>query len=270
MSENRDDKSTSRSDVAHLWEDYSATRSQDARDRLIIHYAPLVKFVAGRVASGLPRSVEQAELVSNGIFGLMDAINRFEPERGFKFETYAMSRIRGAMIDALRSYDWVPRSVRAKARQLERATAVFESRHHRPPTDAELGEMLGLTVEAVRTAMRQVAASGVLALDDPFGGDGGENLTLGDLVTDGEDDPVEEFEHEEQRHVIAQQIDRLPQREKLVLALYYYEGMNLADIGKVLGVTESRICQIHTKAVLHLKARLAAVNRDVGALISRD
>jgi len=252
--------------IEQLWSRYRTDGSQDDRDRLIVHYAPLVKFVASRVAAGLPGSVEQPELMSNGMFGLIDAIAKFEPERGFKFETYAMARIRGAILDELRSYDWVPRSVRSKARQVERVNQRYLARFHRLPTEDELGEELGLRPDQVHKMLRQVANAGLLALEDPFGSEDGESSTLGDVLSNENDDPVDTFEQDEQRHTMADQVNQLPEREKLVLALYYYENMTLADIGSVLGVTESRICQIHTKAVTHMKSRLAAADRDTGSL----
>ncbi|MFT5530230.1 MAG: RNA polymerase sigma factor for flagellar operon FliA [Candidatus Poriferisodalaceae bacterium] len=250
-------------DIDELWIRYRETADPTDRDRLILNYASLVKFVASRVARGLPQSVETNELVSNGMFGLMDAIEKFEPERGFKFETYAMSRIRGSILDSLRATDWVPRSVRTKARQLERAYSRFESRYHRAPSEAELAEDLGLTVVQVQNMMKAVANSGVIALDETVGNDRSETITLGDTVADRDAGPTEVFDDEELRQTLAAEINELPEREKLVLALYYFGAMNLGDIGVVLGVTESRICQIHTKAVLHLKARLAAVDRDL-------
>jgi RNA polymerase sigma factor FliA len=246
-------------DIDELWIRYRETADPTDRDRLILNYASLVKFVASRVARGLPQSVETNELVSNGMFGLMDAIEKFEPERGFKFETYAMSRIRGSILDSLRATDWVPRSVRTKARQLERAYSRFESRYHRAPSEAELAEDLGLTVVQVQNMMKAVANSGVIALDETVGNDRSETIT----VADRDAGPTEVFDDEELRQTLAAEINELPEREKLVLALYYFGAMNLGDIGVVLGVTESRICQIHTKAVLHLKARLAAVDRDL-------
>lgn len=249
-------------DIDEIWRRYHEHGDPDARDRLIVHYSPLVKFVASRVAAGLPGSVEQPELVSNGVFGLIDAISKFQPERGFKFETYAMARIRGAILDELRSYDWVPRSVRAKARQIERANQRFSAKHHRAPSEEELADELGVTLEAVQRMLKQVAAAGMLALEDPFSGDDGESSTLGDVLSDGSDEPEDSFESDEQRFIMANEINRLPEREKLILALYYYEGMTLADIGTVLNVTESRVCQIHTKAVVHLKQRMAAADRD--------
>lgn len=255
-------------DIDEIWAHYREHGDADARDRLIVHYAPLVKFVASRVAAGLPGNVEQPELVSNGVFGLIDAISKFEPERGFKFETYAMARIRGAILDELRSYDWVPRSVRTKARQIERAHQRFTAANHRPPTEDELAEELGVDLETVQRMLKQVASAGVLALQDPLANEDGESSTLGDTLTDGSDDPEDSYEVDEERFTMAAQINALPEREKLVLALYYYEGMTLADIGSVLNVTESRICQIHTKAVVHLRQRMEAASRD-GAVRAR-
>ncbi|MDG2112353.1 MAG: FliA/WhiG family RNA polymerase sigma factor, partial [Actinomycetota bacterium] len=249
-------------DIDELWARYRAEHLSTDRDRLVLNYSPLVKFVASRVGAGLPQSVELNELISTGMFGLLDAIEKFEPERGFKFETYAMARIKGAILDHLRASDWVPRSVRTKARQIERAYARFESRFHRAPTTEELAEDLGLPIERVEEMMRQVANTGLVALDETVGGDRGESITLGDTVADRGAGPVEMFDDDELRHRLGGLINQLPEREKLVLALYYYAGMTLADIGDVLGVTESRICQVHTKAVLHLKARLEAVERD--------
>lgn len=249
-------------DIDQLWVRYRAEHLSADRDRLVLNYAPLVKFVANRVGAGLPQSVEVSELISTGMFGLLDAIEKFEPERGFKFETYAMARIKGAILDHLRASDWVPRSVRTKARQIERAYSRFESRFHRAPSTEELAEDLGLSVERVEEMMRQVANTGLVALDEAVGGDRSEAITLGDTVADRGAGPAEMFDDDELRHRIGGLINQLPEREKLVLALYYYAGMTLADIGNVLGVTESRICQVHTKAVLHLKARLEAVERD--------
>jgi RNA polymerase sigma factor for flagellar operon FliA len=245
--------------VAGLWGDYKTSATQEARERLILHYSPLVKFVAGRVASGLPQNVEQTDLVSYGIFGLIDAIDKFDPERGFKFETYAISRIKGAIIDELRSIDWVPRSVRAKARAIERAYSRLENELKRTPDDAEVAVELGITKAELDHTLSQVSFTGLIALDELIGrgtGDGDSGTTVGDNVSDSAHDPVESFEVDEMKHLLADMINRMPDRERLVLTLYYYESLNLAEIGQVLGVTESRVCQIHTKAILQLRARL--------------
>ncbi|MGH2684742.1 MAG: RNA polymerase sigma factor WhiG [Actinomycetota bacterium] len=247
-----------------LWADYKDSASREARDRLIVRYSPLVKYVAGRVAVGLPQNVEQADLVSYGIFGLIDAIEKFDLDRGYKFETYAIARIKGAILDELRSIDWVPRSVRAKARALEKAYAKLEADLHRTPTDEELAEELNMTEEQLQTTLSQISFVGLVALDEMLSvsGDRGESVSLGDTIADSGEGPVAAYEVEEMRQILAEAINRMGEREKIVLTLYYYEGLTLAEIGQVLGVTESRVCQIHTKAVLQLRSKLAASERE--------
>jgi RNA polymerase sigma factor for flagellar operon FliA len=249
--------------VAALWVTFRATADRTARDQLIVHYSPLVKYVAGRVAAGFPHNVEAADLVSYGIFGLIDAIERYDPDRGARFETYAIARIRGAIVDELRSLDWVPRSIRAKARGLELAYQRIEARLKRSPTDRELAEELGLTKRRFDSLLAQLARQGIAALDDvlPSNGEWREHSTLGELLADGADGPMALYEWNETRRQLASSVNALPERERVVLTLYYYENLTLADIGSVLGVTESRVSQIHTKAVLHLRARLAAGER---------
>lgn len=250
-------------DIEQLWADYKANRDQITRDKLIVQYSPLVKYVAGRVGVGLPRNVEQADLTSFGVFGLIDAIEKFDPERGYKFETYAIARIKGAILDELRSIDWVPRSVRSKARNLERAMAKLESENHRAPTDKEVAEEMGVTEAQLQTTLSQISFVGVAALDEMLsGGERGESVTLGDTVADSGEGPMRVYEVEEMRQILAESINRMPEREKIVLTLYYYEGLTLAEIGRVLGVTESRVCQIHTKAVLQLRSRISATERE--------
>jgi RNA polymerase sigma factor for flagellar operon FliA len=252
-----------RADVEGLWAAYKASAGRDTRDRLILHYSPLVKYVAGRVAVGLPQNVEQADLVSYGIFGLIDAIDKFDPSRGFKFETYAIARIKGAILDELRSIDWVPRSVRAKSRAIEKAYAKLEGELHRTPTDEELATELTMSEDQLQSTLNQISFIGLVALDEMLsGGDRGDSMTLGDTVADSKEGPSAAYEVEEMRHILADAINRMPEREKIVLTLYYYEGLTLAEIGQVLGVTESRVCQIHTKAVLQLRSRLAASERE--------
>ena len=250
-------------DTGQLWTEFKQSRSLELRDKLIIQYSPLVKYVAGRVGVGMPRNVEQAELVSVGIFGLIDAIEKFDPDRGYKFETYAIARIKGAILDELRSIDWVPRSVRSKARTLEGAMAKLEAEHHRSPTDEEVAAEMEITEEQLQTTLSQISFMGVAALDEMLaGGDRGESVSLGDTVADTGDGPMGVYEVEEMRQTLAKSINRMPEREKIVLTLYYYEGLTLAEIGRVLGVTESRVCQIHAKAVLQLRSRLIAIERE--------
>jgi RNA polymerase sigma factor for flagellar operon FliA len=253
-----------RTAIQQLWSKYKSTGSQDARDRLIVHYSPLVKYVAGRVSVGLPQHIEQSDLVSYGIFGLIDAIDKFDTDRNIKFETYAIARIKGAIIDELRSIDWVPRSVRAKARSVEKAYAKLEAQLLRTPSDEEVAQELGITEADLHNIFNQISFVGLVALDEVLSGSGdrGESTTLGDTIPDKGEGPVAAFEVEEMTQSLASAINRLGDREKIVLTLYYYEGLTLADIGDVLGVTESRVCQIHTKAVLQLRARMSEPERE--------
>jgi RNA polymerase sigma factor FliA len=248
-----------------LWHDFKDSHDEGLRERLILHYSPLVKYVAGRVSVGLPATIEQADLVSYGIFGLIDAIEKFDLERQIKFETYAINRIRGAIIDELRAIDWIPRSVRFKAREVERALGELESRLLRPPSDAELAEELGVSLDDLQETLNQINLVSVVALDElmSVGGEKGESVSLVDTLADSRAaDPELSFESEETRHILAQAINHLPERERLVITLYYYEGLTLAQIGQVLGVTESRVCQMHTKAVLQLRNKMAEVTHD--------
>jgi len=245
-----------------LWEKFKSTADQGTRERLILHYSPLVKYVAGRVGVGLPPNIEQADLVSYGIFGLIDAIEKFDISRAIKFETYAISRIRGAIIDELRAIDWIPRSVRYKAREVERAYAALEGELHRSPTEPEVAERLGMTLDELHAVFSQVSYVNVVALDEllTVGGEKGDKLSLVDTLEDTKaEDPVAAFESEETKFMLSRAINQLPEREKIVVTLYYYEGLTLAEIGRVLGVTESRICQMHTKAVLQLRGKLLEV-----------
>lgn len=242
------------------WDEYKETGSGAARDRLILHYSPLVKYVAGRVAVGLPANIEQADLISYGIFGLIDAIDKYDRERNIKFETYAISRIRGAIIDELRAIDWVPRSVRFKAREVEKAYTSLENKLKRPPSDAEIAQEMGVSLDELNQTYSQLSTVSLVALDELMSpeGDKGDKVSLIDTLEDtSAASPMDAFESEEMKGILAQAINRLPEREKVVVTLYYYEGLTLAEIGQVLGVTESRICQMHTKAVLALKGKIS-------------
>lgn len=247
--------------VTELWGSYHDDPTRMARDRLILHYSPLVKYVAGRVGVGLPQNVEQSDLVSYGIFGLIDAIEKFDPARGFKFETYAIARIKGAILDELRSIDWVPRSVRAKGRAVERAFSKLEATLKRSPTETELAAELDMTEAQLQAVLGQLSLTGVAALDEMLG-DRGDSTTLGDTIPDSGDGPGAILERSEMRGQLAEAIERMPEREKMVLTLYYFENLTLAQIGEVLGVTESRVSQIHTKSVLQLRSRLQAAQRE--------
>jgi RNA polymerase sigma factor for flagellar operon FliA len=241
-----------------LWSEFKQTGSQDLRNRLIIYYSPFVKYVAGRVLAGLPRHFDEEDLVSYGIIGLIDAIERFELDRKLRFETYAIPRIKGAIIDELRSIDWVPRSVRNKARAVEQAFTHLEASLRRTPTDTEVASELEMSVSDFHKALRKISSVGMMALDEVLrGGDRSERSTLGETLPDRNSGPVDTFEAKESKEALVAAVDAMPERERTVLMMYYYDGLTLTEIGGVLGVTESRVCQIHTKALRQLRSKLA-------------
>jgi RNA polymerase sigma factor for flagellar operon FliA len=252
-----------------MWRRYKDSGDTHARERLVLAYSPLVKYVAGRMASGLPAHVEEADLISYGLLGLISAIERFDPAREIKFETFAVTRIKGSIIDELRSLDWVPRSVRAKAREIEKANAALEHELQRAPTDQEMAEKMGITVEDFQDSLTRISNSSVVALDELWtvSDASGDQVSLLDTIQDPQAlDPAKEMDATEMKDRLADAIARLPEREKLVVALYYYENLTLREIGEVLGVTESRVSQLHTKAVLRLKSRLQAEATEAGPL----
>jgi RNA polymerase sigma factor for flagellar operon FliA len=244
-----------------LWRRYKGNGDERSRERLVVAYSPLVKYVAGRMASGLPAHVEEADLISYGLVGLISAIERFDLSREIKFETYAITRIKGAIIDELRSIDWVPRSVRARARQIERANSKLEHELKRAPTDEEMATALDISTDEFQEVLLQISNSSIAALDELWtvSDSSGDQVSLLDTLQDpGAPDPAHVVDTTELKDRIADSIARLPEREKLVVALYYYENLTLREIGEVLGVTESRVSQLHTKAVLRLRSRLQA------------
>jgi RNA polymerase sigma factor for flagellar operon FliA len=245
------------SDIEEYWRRFKADGDEQAREGLILHFSPLVKFVAGRVGVGLPSNVEQADLIQYGMFGLIDAIDKFEPERGFKFETYAVNRIRGAILDELRALDWVPRSVRARAREIQRSLDELEHKLKRSASEEELAEHMGIPLTKLQDHLDEISGLGFVALDELLDPSDRGSASIGDLLSDARiGAPGESFEKQETRYFLTDAINRLPERERLVVTLYYYEGLTLAEIGTVLGVTESRICQIHTKSVMSLRNRM--------------
>ena len=212
------------------------------------------------MGSGLPAHVEESDLISYGLGGLISAIERFDLSREIKFETYAITRIRGAIIDELRTLDWVPRSVRARAREFERVNMKLEARLQRAPTDEEMAVELEISVGDFQEALVQISNSTIVALDELWNmsDSSGDQVSLLDTLADrGAPDPQVLVDESELRDRIADAIGALPEREKLVVALYYYENLTLREIGEVLGVTESRVSQLHTKAVLRLRSKLA-------------
>ena len=247
-------------ELRDLWRRYKVDGDDGARERLVVAYSPMVKFVAGRLGAGLPSHVDDADLISYGLMGLIGAIERFDPERGIKFETFAMTRIRGAIIDELRSLDWVPRSVRSRAREIEKAQVKLEHELQRAPSEAELAAKLGIDEEELRSSLLEIANSSVYALDELWtvSDSSGDKVSLLDTISDPRaDDPQESLDSSEIKDRLTEAIASLPEREQLVVALYYYENLTLREIGEVLGVTESRVSQLHTKAVMRLKTHLA-------------
>ena len=253
-------KADQRSDIADLWARYKEDSETAARDELILNYSPLVKYVAGRLASSLPQTVDTADLISYGIFGLIDAIEKFDLGRAIKFETYAIARIKGAIIDELRAMDWVPRSVRSRAREIEGAYVALENQLRRVPSDQEVADHIGISLKDFHSVLTKLSYTSVVSFEELWVGGEREDgqSAIGSIKDERAEDPVAIFENAEIKEILASAIDRLPEREKTVIALYYYEGLTLKEIGQVLGVTESRVSQLHTKAVLRLRARLHA------------
>lgn len=248
-------------ELRDLWRRYKESGDPQAREQLVVAYSPLVKYVAGRMSAGLPAHVEEGDLISYGLIGLINAIERFEPEREIKFETYAITRVKGAIIDELRSLDWVPRSIRARAREIERAHATLENKLQRTPTDEEMAAELEITVDDFQNLLMKISNSTVIALDELWtvSDASGDQVSLLDTLQDqNAPNPQQMLDVSELKDRLANAISALPEREKVVIALYYYENLTLREIGEVLGVTESRVSQLHTKAVLRLRSRLGS------------
>jgi RNA polymerase sigma factor for flagellar operon FliA len=253
-----------------IWKKYKEEGAQEAREKLILQYAPLVKYVASRISAGLPANVEHADLVSYGIFGLIDAIEKFDPARNIKFETYAIARIRGAIVDELRALDWMPRSLRTKSKEIERAYAKLERELARTPTDEDLAKELGVTIDELDKLLAKLSYGSVIALDDLWSskGENSFEISLMDMVEDPrENNPGVIVEFNDLKEQIAKAIDFLPYKEKTVIMLYYYEGLTLREIGEVLDITESRASQLHTKAILWLKGRLQHLRSQTHELV---
>ena len=248
-----------------LWSDYKKTRDPAIRELFIKQYAPLVKYVAGKVAVGMPSNVEFDDLVGFGVFGLLDAIDKFDPDKNVKFKTYAVTRIRGSIFDELRSIDWVPRSVRQKTREIEEAIVRLESKLGRTASDTEIAGSLGITENDFQQTLFKISGTSIMSLNDVwYSGDDSERISIGDSIESPSSlNPDVIVEREEIKRVIVEAINELPEKEKMVLVLYYYEDLTLKEIGQVLNVTESRVSQLHTKANLRLRAKLTNIRKGI-------
>ncbi len=226
------------------------------REELVRRHAGLVKLIASRIGGHLPEHVDREDLISAGILGLLKAIDRYDPSRGVKFETYATPVIRGEIMEALREKDWAPRTIRRRARELAEAVARLEARLGRPPTGEEIAAELGVTVEEYEKILKDTSQAALLSFEELFATDDedGNSTRHAEPAADPDEDPLALLEREELKRIIAEAVDNLPEREKYVVALYYQEGMTLKEIGEVLGVTESRVCQIHSQAMARLRA----------------
>lgn len=246
-------------DEQEIWVEYGKTQDLKLREYLIRKYAPLVKYVAGKVAVGMPHNVEFDDLVSYGTFGLLDAIGKYDPTKEVKFKTYAMTRVRGAIFDELRSIDWIPRSIRQKAKQVEKTVIELENRMGRTVEDEEVANELDLSLEEFHALVSKISGTTLVSLNDIWhGSEDSEDFSFIETIESPQNmNPDAIVEREEIKDVIIEAIQKLPDKEKKVVVLYYYEDLTLREIGEVLEVTESRISQLHTKAIMRLRGRLA-------------
>ncbi|NLB63676.1 MAG: FliA/WhiG family RNA polymerase sigma factor [Fibrobacter sp.] len=251
-------------DLAELWTQYKEGNSL-ARDKLLAEYLPLVKYTAHRMAVNLPKSVDVDDLIGTGVFGLMRALETFDISLGYKFETFATHRVRGAILDELRARDWVPRSIRQKSRRIQKAMADLEHSLGRMPYDEEVATELGINMDEYDSMLAEVAPTTMVSLDQTFhdGGGDSKSIRLIDTIEDPDGtDPLKEISFEETKNILKDSIANLPERERLIIALYHYEELTLKEIGSVLDISESRVSQIHSKAMLKLRAKvIKASNR---------
>jgi RNA polymerase sigma factor for flagellar operon FliA len=249
--------------------DYRSTVEPKVKDEIIIEYAPLVKYIAQKIASRLPSNIELDDLISCGVIGLMDAIEKFDPSRDNKFKTYAEFRIRGAILDELRAQDWVPRSIREKAKTVERAYSKLEANLGRPATDEEMCSELGMNQEEFHDLLNKAKSISLLNIDDSASFNKGDKKLISEVMEDHRAlNPYTTVSQKDSREKIKEGIMTLPEKQRLVLSLYYYEDLNLKEIGQVLDVTESRVSQLHTQAIIKLKTKLRTLFDSVEDLAS--
>lgn len=242
-----------------LWKEYKESGSKIAKDKLLVEYAYLVKYIVNRLAINLPASVDKNDLISSGVMGLIKAVETFEPERGFKFETYASHKVRGAILDELRALDWVPRSVRQKAKELQKVFTKLENKLGRMPYDDEICEEMKISLSEYEALLSEVTPTTIISLEEsmPDKDFDSKELRLIDSIEDpGSVNPLKELSFNEVKNILKEAIEELSEKEKLVIALYHYEELTLKEIGVVLELTESRVSQIHSKAILKLRSRL--------------
>jgi RNA polymerase sigma factor FliA len=240
--------------LQRAWVDFKVYKQPEARSELINHFAYLVKITAGRLVTSLPGGLDRDDLVGAGVVGLIKSVDQFDPTRDVKFETYAIALIRGAILEMLRDEDWVPRSIREKLKALDRTTMALETRLGRPPSEQEIAETMGLTSGEVSELQVRMGRTNVYSLDDILTtGDGEDHVHFVELIVDEDSNPAGEIEGREIRRILSAGVDKLPERERLVIALYYFEGLTFKEIGKVLGVSESRVYQLHTQAMNRLR-----------------
>lgn len=245
--------------IDDMWVEFVATKYSKLRDELIVHYAPLVRFVVSRLGIPPTSMLEAEDLVSYGTIGLINAVDRYDPERGVRFEAFATARIRGAVIDQLRALNWLPRSAVSRVKQVETALAALEQRLGRPAKEDEAARELGVTSERYRQMLVEAGLS-VLSLDAPLSmfGQDDEMMTLGDMIEDSTTlSPTDATEKKELLTMLSSAIDRLPERERILLSLYYTEELTMKEISKVMDVSESRVCQLHTQALVRLRVAFA-------------
>jgi len=237
-------------EINSMWLLYQQSRNPELREKLIEHYMPLVKIVTGRLSIGLPSHVDKDDLAGNGFFGLIEAIERFDISRGVKFETYAVTRIRGAMLDSLRAQDWIPASVRQKARQYEQVVSKLEHKFGRSATDEEIATTMGISILQLHNLLNTISSCTIIPLDD---------YIKAETPSGVETNPTKYLEEEEVKATLAKTIGKLSEKERLVVTLYYYEGLTLKEISLILKLTEARISQLHTKAIFRLRGALSRV-----------
>ena len=237
-------------DIDAIWQKYRLKKDIETRNQIAEHYLPLVKIVAGRIAISLPPHIDREDLINSGFFGLIDAIERFEIKRNIKFETYASVRVRGAMIDYLRSKDWIPVTMRQKIRKYEQTVCQLESELGRSATDEEIAGALGITIKELKNLIGQCNSSTVVPLEEYLQTENIESM---------DSNPAESAEYSELKETLAKVIDRLPEKERLVVSLYYYDELTLKEISLVLKLSEARISQLHTKAIFRMRGYLAKI-----------